>query len=189
MNRFFHSCRRLRPDFCLLAAGVLPEPEQARITAHLAACPGCRNYYGELTAVTGALAHWPEDYSALQPRPAAPLRWAQAVAAAGRPEGLASVANALREGWRDVILPARRIWAGLAAAWVLILAGNLSLSGVAPARSLPMTASVPALIRSFKEQQIILAELLAEPARPQLAARPGFFSPKPRTEITRLEIA
>jgi hypothetical protein len=86
--------------------------------------------------------------------------------------------------WRELILPSRRIWAGLAAVWVLLLAANVSLrdrSAVGTVASAP-----PQMMLSFQQQERLLTELIgpdetsaAEPATP--------FLPLPRSE-GRLEI-
>jgi hypothetical protein len=82
--------------------------------------------------------------------------------------------------WRELIMPSRRIWAGLAAAWVLILAVNLALRD--PAQPATITkASVPAIM-SFQEQQKLLNALLADRSLPGDVDRPKAFLPRPRSE-------
>jgi hypothetical protein len=82
--------------------------------------------------------------------------------------------------WRELIWPSRRIWTGLAAVWVLILAANISLSEQSPA----IVKSGPSseMMMSLKDQQKILAELLNDYSVPHDADRQKIFSPKPRTE-------
>jgi hypothetical protein len=82
--------------------------------------------------------------------------------------------------WRELIWPSRRIWTGLAVAWVLILAANISLSEQSPA----IVKSGPSseMMMSLKDQQKILAELLNDHSVPRGADRQKIFSPKPRTE-------
>jgi hypothetical protein len=86
--------------------------------------------------------------------------------------------------WRELILPSRRIWAGLAAIWLVLAAVNLSQRDHMPA--VPMASASPEMILSFRQQERLLTELLgpdetraAEPATP--------FLPQPRSE-GRLEI-
>ena len=86
--------------------------------------------------------------------------------------------------WRELILPSRRIWAGLAAVWLLIFAVNLSMRDHSPADT--MTSAAPQMMLTFRQQQQLLTELLgpdetrvAEPAAPSL--------PRPRSE-GRIEI-
>lgn len=86
--------------------------------------------------------------------------------------------------WRELILPSRRIWAGLAAVWLLIFAVNLSMRDHSP--SGVVASAPPQMMLTFRQQQQLLTELLgpdetltAEPATPYL--------PRPRSE-GRIEI-
>ena len=189
MKRFFNPCGRCRQSICLLAGGALPELENDQIKNHLAACADCRTYYEEIKTVTVPLTNWAETFSHLQPGQSVQTRWARAVQAAGRPESVRRLtpAMAFREWWREVIWPCRRIWAGLAAVWVVILAGSFSLHQ--PSQTLAVQSSPQEMITSFKDQQKFLAELLTDHAVPREAERPKFFSPKPRTESTEVMTA
>jgi hypothetical protein len=83
--------------------------------------------------------------------------------------------------WRELIWPARRIWAGLAATWVLILLVNLDLmAGMArmTAASSPRSSD---FIMALREQKQMIAEL-TEPPTPNLAEPPKPFIPQPRSE-------
>jgi len=82
--------------------------------------------------------------------------------------------------WRELIFPSRQIWAGLAAIWILIFAANVSQRDPAPAG---MVKAFPSEIMSFKEQQKLLNELLADRSLPLDIERPKLFSPRPRTQI------
>lgn len=182
MKRFFNPCGRYRRDLCLLAGGALPAPERDAIENHLAACADCRKYYDEIKAVTVPLTNWEGNFAHLQPSQTAQRRWAGAVQAASGP-GLVrrpTPAMAFRDWWHDVIWPCRRIWTGMAAVWVVILAANVSLHEQSPAiaKSGPSTEMIMAL----KDQQRILAELLPDHSTPPDADRQKIFSPKPRTE-------
>jgi hypothetical protein len=79
--------------------------------------------------------------------------------------------------WRELILPSRRIWAGLAAVWVLLLAVNLSQRDHPEA---PMAkASTPAeMAASFQEQQELLAQLIG-PNEPAVAEPQKKYVPRP----------
>jgi hypothetical protein len=81
-----------------------------------------------------------------------------------------------------VFWPWRRVWAGVAAAWLVILAGNLLLPDPSPAITAKSAAPSQEAIASFRDQQKILAELLPEHSAPRDAERQKIFSPKPRTE-------
>ena len=84
--------------------------------------------------------------------------------------------------WRELVLPSRRIWAGLAAVWFLIVAVNVSQREAAPAGKI---SSAPAVM-SFREQQRWMNELFADRPAPLDAEPPKTFLPKPRTETTKM---
>jgi hypothetical protein len=88
-----------------------------------------------------------------------------------------------RKLWRELYLPSRRIWSGLATVWVLILIVNFSqrdhtadISGGRVCSAGPMMSS-PA-------QQRWMNELLADRSTPTEAERPRNLEPKPRTQKT-----
>jgi hypothetical protein len=83
--------------------------------------------------------------------------------------------------WRELILPSQRVWAGLAAVWVLIIAANVVQRDHSTA-AFTTTSSAPAMM-TFRDQQRLLNELLADRAVPLVAEKPKSFSPKPRTQI------
>ena len=184
MKRFFDPCRRHRQNISLLAAGALPETEKAEVEVHLAACADCRKRFEEIKAVTVPLTNWAENVPQFQPSQSARTRWSKAILAADGPEPVRRLtpAMAFREWWRDVIWTRRRIWAGLAAVWVIILAGNLSLPG--HLQTLAGKSSTQEMITAFKDQQRILAELLVNHSVPHDAEPQKLFSPGPRTEIS-----
>jgi hypothetical protein len=139
--------------------------------------------------VTVPLVNHAENFALLQPRPAARTRWASEIhrAATQTPARRLTPSMAFREWWRDVIWPCRRFWAGLAAVWAVILAGNLSLHDHAQASPWKSPPSLQAMIVSFKDQQKILTELLVDYSGPRDAERQKNFLPKPRTEYIRVE--
>lgn len=81
--------------------------------------------------------------------------------------------------FRELIQPARRIWTGLAASWLLIFLVNLRLSAGAP----PITPSAGSVdfITALREQDQMMA-WLAQPAEPKAAEPPKRFVPRPRSE-------
>jgi hypothetical protein len=85
--------------------------------------------------------------------------------------------------WQELVFPSRRIWAGLATAWLLILAVNFSLRD--PAQTTSLKSSSPEIFMSFRQQERLLAELTG-PDDWRIAEPPKKFSPKPRTEIAKL---
>ena len=184
MKRFFNSCGRYRRGICLLAGGSLPKPEKEQIENHLAGCADCRKFYKEIESVTVPLTNWEGDFTHLQTGRVVQNRWARAVQAASRPEPVRclTLGMVFREWWRDVIRPRRHFWAGLAVVWAVILAGNFSLHDHSQTRAAQSSPPLQEMVTSFKEQQKILAELLADHSAPRDAARQKFFPPGPRTE-------
>jgi hypothetical protein len=87
--------------------------------------------------------------------------------------------------WLELVWPCRRIWTGLAAVWILLFIVNFSQrdgSQTMMAKSAP-TAE---MMMTFRDQQNLLNELLADRSLPADAGRPRIYSPKPRTETTEL---
>jgi hypothetical protein len=83
----------------------------------------------------------------------------------------------LRLIWLELILPSRRIWAGLAVVWILILAANFSMRDHAV---VPMakTSSPTELITEFQQQQELLAQLIG-PDEPIAAEPQKTYVPRP----------
>ena len=88
--------------------------------------------------------------------------------------------------WRELILPCRRIWAGLAAVWVLIFVFNFSQRDPAELLARKSPPPSPEMILTFRQQEKLLAELIG-PNEPQAIASPKPFLPQPRSE-GRIEI-
>lgn len=84
--------------------------------------------------------------------------------------------------WRELILPCRRVWAGLAVAWVLILTVNFA-TGERP-KSLARNSAPPSpqVVLALKEQERMYAKLLELPEEPP-DEPPKPFVPRPRGEI------
>jgi hypothetical protein len=88
--------------------------------------------------------------------------------------------------WRELILPSRRIWAGLAAVWILIFVFNFSQRDPAERMARKSPPPSPEMILTFRQQERLLAELIG-PNEPQAVAPPKPFLPQPRSE-GRIEI-
>ena len=83
--------------------------------------------------------------------------------------------------WRELILPNRRLWSGLATIWVLLLLINVSQRD--PVSSVTgKPASAPALMMSWQVQQRWMNELLADRTPAPAMDRPWNVAPRPRTE-------
>ena len=181
MKWFLNPCRRHRESLCLLASGLLPETDRARIENHLAQCAECRNYYDEIRAVTAPLAGWEKHFAHIEPGIEVQKCLAKATGRAGKPGSIRppTPGIVLIECWRQLIWPSRRIWAGLAAVWVLLLAANVSLHG-GPQTAVAKSVPTAEMISSFRQQERILAELIGQNELRATAA-PKSFSPQPRS--------
>lgn len=83
----------------------------------------------------------------------------------------------LKNIWSELVFPSRRIWAGLAAVWVLIFIANLSMQDH-PQTTMAKTRSSGEMAVAFKQQQQILAELIG-PNNPPIAEHKKPYSPGP----------
>lgn len=83
--------------------------------------------------------------------------------------------------WRELVLPARRIWAGLAVAWALILATQLGVLASAPKMSVAIsTDAVPFRMTDWEQIQL-MAQFNQPPPREE-AIPPKPAVPGPRSE-------
>jgi hypothetical protein len=82
--------------------------------------------------------------------------------------------------WRELVLPSRRIWAGLACAWVLI--AGLNLASAEPATKVASQSKPPSgeELRALVEQRQMLAQLIGPPAEPSYPQKPT--APGPRSD-------
>jgi hypothetical protein len=88
--------------------------------------------------------------------------------------------------WRELIWPCRRIWAGLAAIWILIFVVNFSQRDKSEMMARKTPVPSPDMILVFRQQERLLAELTDQKEVP-VAEPPKLFSPQPRSE-RRIEI-
>ena len=152
------------------------------IQQHLTACPDCARVFAteakleaRITSVlrqgqrTGALWECVERQVVTAARSAA---YPQPPVRAVRPA----------TWWRELLWPCPQAWAGLAAAWVAILAVNLATSGETPAvevrRAEPPSRELRQLLR---EQRQMLAEL-GGTAEKLAVGRSGSSAPQPRSQ-------
>ena len=84
-----------------------------------------------------------------------------------------------KQVWLELIQPSRGTWAGMAAVWLAVLAANLAMRSTLQVA--PGVKSAPAreVVRAFKEQRQVLAELLP-PVKPA-PAEPPRAQPQPRS--------
>ena len=98
---------------------------------------------------------------------------------APRPLGWLSTFNSQLSA---LLWPHPKAWAGLAAAWLVILAVNLATRETAPAlEARRVTPLSPDTLRLLKQQEQLLAELSGQ-FKPRDADRPKAMPPGPRTE-------
>jgi len=88
--------------------------------------------------------------------------------------------------WRELIFPCRRIWAGLAAIWILIFVVNFSQRDKSEMMASKTPLPSPDMILVFRQQERLLAELTDQKETP-IAEPPKRFLPQPRSE-RRIEI-
>ncbi len=98
----------------------------------------------------------------------------------------ATLANAIRLSFWELIWPCRRTWATLAAVWVALFIFNVSQRDKTElvARKLPPPS--PEAIMAWRQQEKLLAELIG-PSAPGDAEQRKIFLPKPRTESAEAE--
>jgi hypothetical protein len=101
--------------------------------------------------------------------------------AQSRPSGPVSwCLGASNKLWQELVWPSRRIWAGLAAVWILIFIVNFSQRNDSQIMTAKSTS--PEMTMTFRDQQKLLDELFADRSLPVDVERPRIYSPKPRTE-------
>ena len=88
---------------------------------------------------------------------------------------------AVRTLWRELIWPVRRIWAGLALAWVFIAIVNHNLSEGRPVAMAKDARPAADIFLAWREQELVLAELVGK-AEPTIAEPPKQSMPQPRSE-------
>jgi hypothetical protein len=93
----------------------------------------------------------------------------------------ATLANAIRLSFLELIWPYRRTWAGLAAVWMALLIFNVSQRDKAELAARKLPPPSPEAILAWRQQEKLLAELIG-PSAPGDAERRKIFLPKPRTE-------
>ena len=89
--------------------------------------------------------------------------------------------------WAELIVPSRKAWTGVAAAWIFILGFSLALSIDTPAKPAGQLASRPDMILALRHQQEEMAELVqpdtSETADAPSPAEPPRKKPQPRSSL------
>ena len=84
--------------------------------------------------------------------------------------------------WRELVLPCRRVWAGLAAVWFAILLLNYCDGGSPKMPAGQTAASAPEVLMVLREQKQIVAELINPALPPPPVSAPAPAVPGPRGE-------
>src|SRR5689334_359072 len=84
--------------------------------------------------------------------------------------------NFLTTIWRELIFPSRRIWAGLAIAWILIAMVNISFREQ-PQASVAKISPTPEMILAFRQEKKLLNELIGQ-NESQPVEPPRVFAPR-----------
>ena len=95
----------------------------------------------------------------------------------------ATLANAVRLSFLELIWPCRRIWTALAAVWVALFIFNVSQRDNAELAARKLPPPSPEAIMAWRQQVRLLAELIG-PSAPGDVEQRKIFLPKPRTENT-----
>jgi anti-sigma factor RsiW len=186
MNWFLNRCERHRESICLLASGVLPEPERREVENHLAACAGCRKYYNEIKLVALPLANWEKNFAHIEPDQTLRARWAKAVQGAGepKPDRPFSPRPAFSARGREILYPLRWHLAGMSTAWLVVALLNAEPSP-APAVVMSREKDSPSarqLLMALRENRRQLLELIEAPVT-EPAPPPRAPVPPPRSEL------
>lgn len=85
--------------------------------------------------------------------------------------------------WRELILPYRRIWSGLAAAWVAIFALAFASRDTSPTIAANSPPPSPEIVVALQNQKQLLAEMLADTVKASDTDRPKSRRPSPHSEL------
>jgi hypothetical protein len=91
-----------------------------------------------------------------------PSHWrGQILSGAARDLSLAMRGRKASWSWRELFWPAPKVWAGIAAAWVLVFFLNVSSGTPAEITTVASSASGIDRVQGFEERRRLLVELLA----------------------------
>ena len=83
--------------------------------------------------------------------------------------------------WREWLWPCPQAWAGLAAAWVLILALNAAMRDPVQVVKTSKAAPAPELLTALREHRRLLTELIGAPT---VVGTSKPFEPRPRSDLS-----
>ena len=129
----------------------------------------------------------PDDFEKqLQRHPlrAVPGEWRGEILDAARRAGdhqLSTINPQPISWWRELFWPCPQAWAGLAAAWGVILVLNLASRDSVQVAKTSKAAPAPELLIALREHRRLLTELIGSPAVVESLTP---FVPRPRSEIS-----
>ena len=94
----------------------------------------------------------------------------------------ATLANAIRLSFLELIWPCRRTWTALAVVWMALFIFNVSQRDKVELAARKLPPPSPEAILAWRQQERLLAELIG-PSAPGDAEQRKILLPKPRTEI------
>lgn len=93
----------------------------------------------------------------------------------------ATLANAIRLSFLELVWPCRRTWTALAAVWVLIFIFNVSQRDKSELAARKLPPPSPGAVMAWQQQERLLAELIGSSGTGD-AERQKIFLPQPRSE-------
>jgi hypothetical protein len=93
----------------------------------------------------------------------------------------AAVSRMVTTPFREIILPARRIWAGFAVAWLVIVAAHLADTERTARTEAGLRPAPAGMLMAWERQQKLMAELIGQ-TETQEGDRPKPARPQPRTQ-------
>ncbi len=86
-----------------------------------------------------------------------------------------------RNFWMEVVWPARRIWIGLAAVWVFILAADLGFQAETPRQIASVSASGGSFVFAFRESELWMSDF-TDRTTPKQEQQPEPVPQPPRSQ-------
>lgn len=111
-------------------------------------------------------------------------RFSGFLAAVRRPAAVRSLLLSMAGNcWRELFLPYRRVWTGLAAIWVIIFALDFASRDSSPALAQKPSPPSPEMLSALQGQKRLFAEWLSDGTKPADADRPKPWRPSPHSEL------
>jgi len=85
--------------------------------------------------------------------------------------------------WDNLIVPSRRTWSAIAAAWIFIVGFALAQAIETPGEPVSQMACSPEIVLALRQQQREFKELVRTEAPPPDSAEPQLKKPQPRSSL------